>query len=514
MSDLRYYLSLFLRRLPAFLLVAAVISAISVVVAVTLPPAYESQTRLFVEASQIPDALAPSTVSMPGQERLQLIEQRLLTRPNLLDIAKRLNVLENQSSMTPDEIYEAMNARTKIRMQAGRNEVSLMTISFEARSGQLAASVLNEYLRLIQESDLSLRQGRAGKTLDFFELEVDRLGKEMQNASGKILNFKNANADALPDSLDFRQQQRASLQERLEDAEREIFRLNSQRQQLISLFNDTTNASGVVPQTPTEQALAKARSELESALLVYSETNPRVKMLQKNVAKLEKDVENARASVKTDDSSAGPETGNPALDLQLAEIDTRVKALQEQKASTEQKIAELTTTIDRTPANAIMLEDLMRDYENAQAQYNAAVARLAQASTGERIEVLSRGERLTVIEQPSVPSTPTKPARKKIAAAGSAAGILLGFGLIALIELMNTAPRRPEDIIRKLEIWPMAAIPYTRTRREIVLQRGRKLAAILVILVGVPVAVWAVHVYYLPLDLLADKVMNKLGVRL
>jgi hypothetical protein len=147
------------------------------------------------------------------------------------------------------------------------------------------------------------------------------------------------------------------------------------------------------------------------------------------------------------------------------------------------------------------------------AQYNAASDRLAQASTGERIEVLSRGERIAIIEQPAIPSRPTKPNRILIAGGGTFLGILLGLGLVVLLEFSNRAPKRPEDIIKKLDIWPLAALPYTRTRTEMFIQRGRKIVIIMVILIGGPIAVWAVHEYYLPLDLLADRAMDKLGVR-
>ena len=208
--------------LPGLLLIAVVVSAVSVIAAFSLPPAYVSQTRLIVEASQIPDELAPSTVRVSGLERLQIIEQRLMTRPNILAIANRLNVLQDQSSMTPDEIVEAMQARTRIRSQAGRDQATLMTISFEARTARLAAQVLNEYLSLIQQSDIDIRQGRAGQTLEFFEAEVQRLEQQLQEQSAKILAFKNENLSALPDSLDFRQSQRADLQERMESAGREI----------------------------------------------------------------------------------------------------------------------------------------------------------------------------------------------------------------------------------------------------------------------------------------------------
>jgi hypothetical protein len=64
----------------------------------------------------------------------------------------------------------------------------------------------------------------------------------------------------------------------------------------------------------------------------------------------------------------------------------------------------LEDAIARTPLNAITLQGLERDYENIRVQYDSAVARLAQASTGERIELTSRGQRITLIEAANVPS--------------------------------------------------------------------------------------------------------------
>src|SRR6056297_3327214 len=107
MSELRYYMSIFLRRLPYFLPVFMVVSAVSVIVAYALPPAYVSQMRLIVQSPQIPQELAASTVRLPPLEQLQIIQQRLLTRANMLDIARDLDVLPNIEEMSPDQIVDA-----------------------------------------------------------------------------------------------------------------------------------------------------------------------------------------------------------------------------------------------------------------------------------------------------------------------------------------------------------------------------------------------------------------------
>ena len=506
-----YYFSIFLRRLPYFLIVAVVISALAIITAVSLPPSYVSQLRLIVESPQIPDELAPSTVSTPALEQLQIFEQRLLTRANLLDIATRLNVLKDQAALNPDEIVRAMRARTQITTATGRDAASLMTISFEAPTARNAAGVLNEYLTLIQQENVEFRTGRAGQTQEFFQQEVTRLGAELDAQSTRILEFKNANTDALPESLEFRLGQQASLQERLSQVDREIFGLKEQRDALVQVFNATGRIEGVAGAsvTPEQRQLDELRNRLNTALAVYSTENPQVKLLQAQVAQAEATVRAQTA--QTTGTEVSPEMS--MLDVQLAQIDTRIEVLQDQVTSVTAELEKLADSITRTPANAISLDALDRTYQNVQGQYNIAVDRLARASTGERIELLSRGQRIGVIEQPAVPSEPSKPNRILIAGGGSLFGIMAGLALVVLLEFFNTSARRPEDLVRKLGITPIATIPYIQTRNEIFRQRMTQVAVALLIVIGIPAALYAVHMLYQPLDLMAERLMNRFGIR-
>ena len=65
-------------------------------------------------------------------------------------------------------------------------------------------------------------------------------------------------------------------------------------------------------------------------------------------------------------------------------------------------------------------------------QYNAAVDSLATASVGERLEVMSKGERFSLIEPAVAPSAPDEPNRLLIASAGLAGGIGAGLGFILI----------------------------------------------------------------------------------
>ncbi|NOD86241.1 MULTISPECIES: lipopolysaccharide biosynthesis [unclassified Ruegeria] len=464
--------------------------------------------RLIVESPQIPGSLAASTVTTPAAEQLQIIEQRLLTRPVLLDIAHEFEVLPDQDEATPDQIVNAMRKSTSIWITGGLNQANLMTITFEARSGQIAAGVLNRYLTEIQKLDVTYRKERATDTLAFFQLEVDRLSDELSKRSARILEFKNDNSDALPDSLQFRLAQQGALQTNLEQTDQQIFSLKAQRENLISIFSSTGQVVGVSPQNQTQaqQQLSQLRSQLDNQLVVYSENSPQIKLLRARIEKLEQVV----AAEQANAPAPSNQTGNSSLDLQLAQIDSQIAALEDQRRVLQDRLDALTLTIDQTPANAITLSELQREHDNIQTQYNAAVSRLAAASTGERIEVTSQGQRISVIEHPSTPSEPSKPNRLMIAGGGSAFGILLGLGLVVLLEVLNRSVRRPEDLINKLEVWPIATIPYAPSRGEVLMQRAVWGGIILAILIGVPAGVWAVHTYYLPLDLITERVMDKL----
>ncbi|MFN7224026.1 MAG: GumC family protein [Paracoccaceae bacterium] len=503
---MKYYLAIFLRRLPIFMLVATLFSVIAFGLAMSLPPTYSAQARFLMESSQIPNALAPPTVSTPAREQLQLFEQRLMGRGNLLDIARKINVFKDQNRMSPDEIVEAMQASTRISTNVTRGGAAIMTVRFSANTGQKAAGVMNEYTAIIQRLDVEQRTGRAGQTLEFFQQEVDRLGAELATLSARVVDFKTANSGALPEGQSYRLGQQGILQERIAQSDREVSTLTNQRARLIEIFNATGRIEGLegIKLSPEQTQLDGLRRQLSEALLVYAPGNPRIKMLEGRIRQLEEMV--------AQQSSAAPAGASP-LDLQLAEIDARVAAVQEQKANTEATLATLNQAIEQTAANAVQLSSLERDYANIQSQYNNAVNNLAQASTGERIEILARGARVSVLEQPTAPSRPSSPNRILLAGGGTLAGILAGLALIVLIEMLNTAPRRPEAIVRKLGITPLATLPYIQDHRTMVRQRRLRVAVILAILISVPLAVWAVHTFYQPLDLLAERVANKFGFR-
>jgi uncharacterized protein involved in exopolysaccharide biosynthesis len=259
--------------------------------------------------------------------------------------------------------------------------------------------------------------------------------------------------------------------------------------------------------SPTQQALMEARRELDTAKSIYSETNPRVRVLTARVAQLERE---AAGVAGTEATSGDPSTA--LFDMQMSELDAREAFVDEQLTMVVDELAQIEDALARTPGNAITLQALERDYENINARYDLASQRLAAAAVGERIELTSKGQRITVLRQAVVPREPTSPNRPLIVAAGLAAGLGLSGALVVLLELLNRTVRRPADLTRALKIAPLATLPYISTSTETVKRRGALLTVVALLAVGLPAALYYLHVEYMPLDLLADRAMSSIGL--
>jgi len=507
MGDVRFYLTLLLRRLPLLLVIVVICTGIGLVAAITLPPVYRATARLVVESPQIPDNLATTTVQASEVEILQVIEQRLMSRANLLDLAQKFNVYSDRPDMGPNDIVADMRSRIEISLpQVSRNRAAFVSVSFLAPSGKMAAEVANELVSQILQENVTLRTSATGQTLEFFKQEVARLDEELAVQGARILAFKEQHKDALPDGLDYRRNRQSSLQERSLQLDRELSGLRDRRARLVEIYERTgrPDFSGE-SLTPEQRQLRQLKDQRAAALAIYSSDHPRVKSLDAQIAQLEE--ANIALGLGTENAP-----NITAYELQLSDIDGQIDFINEQKAIIQSELVGLAKAIEQTPINAITLGTLERDYDTLRIQYEQATASLADARTGDQIEAQSRGRRITVVQQAMAPTHPTDPNRKLIAAAGFAGGVGLAFAIFVLLELLNNTIRQPIDLVNRLGKPAFGTVPYIQTPGEVAIRRGVLLGTVLIPIIGICAGLYLIHSYYMPIDMLVDKVGHKLGI--
>lgn len=508
MLPLRFYWMLLLRRLPLMAAAVIVCSGVALYAALMLDPVFSATARLQVEAPQIPDEMLSSIVRTDASEQLQLIEEQLMTRANMLNIARKYNVFKNTNEMTPTDIIDAMRKNTRIQRSSGRSQATLMSITFTASSAQVAANVVNDYTTLVLEKNAASRRERAENTLSFFQQEGERLADEIDKQSNLIIAFKNNNVNALPEDLSYRQNRQTVLQERLGRLEQERASIVNQRSDMLSLFEatgrlDATEAS----LTPDQRRLQVLEQSLSEALTIYSESNPRVVLLRNQIAQL-----NESLVVVAPEADGTTVTGNSIIDVTLTQMDQRLEEVDQEIARVTVEVEGLGQAIAATSTNSITLERLERDLESIRARYNSTLNNLNQARMAERVEVKAQGQRVTLIEGAVVPDAPSGPPRKKIALAGTAAGMMAAAGLFIVFEFLNQKLRHPAEMKSRFNIVPLGVIPYVETRGEKLRRRGLRMAGLLAVAILVPLALYLLHTEVIPLELLADRILRQLGL--
>lgn len=459
--DVRFYISILFRRLPYILVITGLATAIAVIVALKLPPVYGASARILAEAPQISTDLARSTVSINAMEQLQIVQQQITTRDNLLALAEKLDIYaDSEVKPSNEEIVEDMRSRItfeQLHLNSLDNSGSaVFSIGFKARDPGLAAKVANELAALILDRNQSQRADAAGNTLQFFDNEVARLGAELSRTEDAILKFKNENKDTLPESLEFRRQQQTSQQGRLVSLDREESDLRSRRRNLVETYG-TSGLLTAGPISPEQQMLADLNRALVQQLGMFDEKSPSIVALKARIASLQESLHSSESGEAG--GAKGAKTPS-LLDIQVADIDERLDLIERERTAIVKSVSDLTKSIETTPAVETTLNSLERNRTNLLTQYNTAIAKRAEASIGKQIEVSSDSERFSLLESATPPEKRLSPKRLRIVGLGAIGGLGLGLGVVFLLEMLNKTIRRPSELTRALQIQPLATIPY------------------------------------------------------
>ena len=140
-----------------------------------------------------------------------------------------------------------------------------------------------------------------------------------------------------------------------------------------------------------------------------------------------------------------------------------------------------------------------------------ALNNLNAAQVSERIESTAQGQRITVIENANVPQFPSGPNRPLIATMGGLVGMGLAASYFVLLEILNRAIRRPVELQNRFNIVPIAVIPYMESAGQRMMRRTVRIVATVGVMIAVPLALWYVDTNYIPLEIVVQKGLSKLG---
>lgn len=258
--DLAHYVRILKRRVFYFLIPFVLLLIAGFFISAIQRPIYHSEGKILVESPEIPTDLVRPTVTASANERIQVIEQRIMNRDNLVAVVNKFGLFATQQQwMSGTQLLDLMRDRTQIKLvdsPARQNNAIAFTLSFEYETPDLAMKVANEFLTMILNEDARSRSNHAAETTKFLEREVKRLQGEFDSIEAQIVESK--------------------------------------RQPLVD--SDDPDERKV-----QMTALATMKAELLQKASVYTSEHPDVKVLKKKIAALEQSIaQTAKANHPTE----------------------------------------------------------------------------------------------------------------------------------------------------------------------------------------------------------------------
>jgi polysaccharide biosynthesis transport protein len=300
---LRDLLEIVRRRSKLLLLALAGALAVTLALALLLPATYQSAATILIEQQEVPPELVRSTVTSYADQRLQVINQRVMTTQNLLEIIRRYDLYPKMMRRESRErIIEEMRDDIRFNMLSAdvidprsgvpRKATIAFTVGYEHRSPDLAMKVANDLTTLYLNENLTSRTRLAQDTSNFLTTEGDRLQKEIATLEQKLGAFKARNVEQLPELAGLNLQLLDRTEQELRNAETEMRSLAQQRTFLDAQLAQVKPNSVIISETG-ERILSPAdrlkllKSELASRKALYSPGHPDIVRIEREVAGLE-----------------------------------------------------------------------------------------------------------------------------------------------------------------------------------------------------------------------------------
>ena len=510
------YLAILRRRKRQVLGTAGVVFLISGILAFVIPPVYRSTATILIEQQEVPSDLVPSTVTGYAYQRLQIIQQLVLTDDIMLKIAKKYQLYQEKlkSEIYDQEIVARMHKGIKVETisanvtdpRSGKSMAATIsfTLSYDAVTPEIAQNVANDLTSLLLNANVMMRTQQAERTSGFFSVEEDKLRQQLSVLEASLAAYKTRNTGRLPELMNLNMSLMERTQRELEEVERHITTLEERRLELQGQLTQVepytgqgpggrlrevqtqylTAAAVYAPSHPDvvklrrelellrketgavderetiDREYKKARAELEVAREKYAENHPDVTRLKSVLATLENKLKASTASVPLGFVLKPDNPAYIALQTQLATINISLKAANEQSVRAKQKLAEYEGRLVQTPHVEQEGLALQREYDTTVKKYREIKQHLMGADIAVELEKELKGERFSLLQAPVLPNSPQMPNRRAFLLLGIVLGLGCGVGYASIAEYMDRTIRGSLAIASVLRVSPLAVIPH------------------------------------------------------
>lgn len=479
-QSIQDYIGMIRRR--KWMILASVIVSVGAAVTLcyVLPKSYRSTTTVLVESQKIPESYVKSGVEGSIEGRISAIQQVVMSRSLLIEIAEEFKLFPSDISPAEQEAaIDGMRKKVKVTKSIvghsrGPDTIEGFSLSFADKDPVTAMKVTARFASHFIEQNLKYREQMLEGASSFLEQELHLAESRLEDQERAISDFKRKHMGELPQqmeanlrSLDRLQMDVNATRENIQTAMNRVALFEKQ----VSEAASGTRTQGTTDPTPAGQGrggdpLLARLTELERTLTTlsaeYRETYPDVVQTRQEIEAV-KDQLAAKYGVTKDEVKPGStKLIDPMLRDQMRHRDeakNELEVLKDRLRRLLEQVKEYEGRVERAPAREQELMILVRDYDNMQKNYQSLLDKRLNARLAENLEKRQKGEQFRVLDPANLPASPESPNQPLILLGGLVIGCGLGFGGAFALEMLSPAFRRSEDAETMLGLPVLASIP-------------------------------------------------------
>lgn len=412
-----------------------------------MPDIYKSSSRIYVDSSSVLQPLLRGiAVANDLRTQIRLMQQTLLSRPNLEEVARKTDYdLSVTSEVEMVELLEKLRTNTVI----ASNRSNIFLISFEDSNPTRARDVVQALLTIFVEGNLGESRVELDTAREFIDQQIAEYEARLKEAEDKLATFKQSNIDVVLGDGSYLGRATAANKV-LQQVEQDLNVAIAQRDLLtneLRAIPETlpSNLLNTGPPDDTAFRIAEMESTIRELLSRYTEKHPDVvskrrqldALLAKATASEELAQLDENAGAESPASYGAPNPIYGELKLRLVEIQTRIESLRRRAATARTQAEAFEAKAEEVPRIEAAYKSLNRDYGVVKKQYNALLSRRESALVSRNRDAVGQDVQYRVIDPATVPVKPIGPDRALLLSVVLGVSAVVGLGVAFAIVLLD-----------------------------------------------------------------------------
>lgn len=369
---------------------------------------------------------APEPERVPTSERLTLTAAKApaTTSDNLVEVNKLAPHVASLQRLL--EVQQVKDTR-------------LIEINFTHSNPEVAAKVANTIAEVFVLINLEKKTETNSTTGDFLQKRIAELQSEIRTGEEKLINYaKNNQILSLDASQNTVVDRLVGLNKQLLEAENE--RKMAEAAYRVNQEPGVAEASASANTKELEAKLVDLKQKRDQLLVDNTEEWPEVKEITKQIAGLEKQIQDARSTATS--------TGSKLVESRFRQALDRERALR--KSFDEQR----GTTLTQNEA-AINYRIISQEIETNKGLLDG----LLQRSKENDVSTAGTQNNIHIVDYAPTPKYAVGPRRFQVIAVALLLSLTFGVGLALFLEYLDDTVDTPDDVEKALHLPALAVIP-------------------------------------------------------